>query len=191
MSLSDIGSAAPAARPAPPAIGRLRQTFAKDGPFRSLARSPSVTLRLPGGARVRLATDRVRARPALTPTLSGAIGLTAIGLGLAGTFFPRRIANLVGLPASRASIVTLFGLRELATGYALVSDPTRTPALWGRVAFDLVDMAVLKGAADDHRNPKRDNAHAALTAVLAVAALDLVAAWRMSTVKRNCEGAGR
>ncbi|HYF22019.1 MAG TPA: hypothetical protein VD929_01340 [Caulobacteraceae bacterium] len=172
------------------ALGRAYETIrharAPSGPDRA----PTLRVPLGKGRYMRVSTDRVRARPAVTPTLSGALGLGAIGLGVLGTFFPRRVAGFLGIPANRASVVALFGLRELATGYSLVSDPTMAPTLWARVAGDVFDAAVLR-AADNPSNPKRDNARAALAFVLVVGALDLIAAGRMSTVDRNCARGGR
>lgn len=170
---------------APEALKQARRRF--QTPTAGLTRAPSVRLPLPGGKSATFATDRVRARPAVSSTLSGFIGLNAIALGFLGTFFPRRTANAVGLHASRGAVVGLFGLREFVTGYALVSDPTRTPVLWTRLLFDAFDIAVLKAAADDPFNRKRRNAELALKAVVAITLLDLVAAARLSTVKRNCD----
>ena len=86
--------------------------------------------------------------------------------------------------------MALFGLRELATGLRLVSDPTRTSTLWARTAFDVFDIAVLK-ALDNRRNPHRDSARRALGFVLAVTALDIVAGARLDAVQRNCDAGGR
>jgi hypothetical protein len=201
MSLSE--AAAGAAAPHPGVVGRAKdawrrvQTEAPEAlrrarqkvvaPTAGLKQGPSIRLPLPGGRSASFATDRVRARPAVSSTISGFVGLNAIALGFMGTFFPRRVADFVGVDASRGAVVTLFGLRELATGYALVSDPTRTPVLWTRLLFDAFDIAVLKAAADDPFNAKRKNAEGALCAVAAITALDLIAAARLSTVKRNCD----
>ncbi|WP_375268881.1 hypothetical protein [Phenylobacterium sp.] len=169
---------------------KTRAAFDRHGPFASAERAPSVTFTAPGGKRITLATDRVRARPALSSTLSGAIGVTAVGLGVCGLLFPRTTARKVGLKAGPATVMALFGLRELATGLRLVSDPTRTSTLWARTAFDLFDIAVLK-ALDNHRNPRRGAARSALGFVLAVTALDILAGARLSHVQRNCETGGR
>ena len=80
----------------------------------------------------------------------------------------------------------VFGAREMATGMRLFSDPTDARALWARVAGDAFDIAVLRGL-DKPTNPKRKNARLALGVVLAVTALDVLAAVRMSNVKRTCE----
>jgi len=131
-----------------------------------------------------LATDRVRARPAVSPQLSFALGQNAIGLGLWGLLAPGGVNRFLGLTNSRARTRALFGAREMATGVALFSDPTQASALWSRVAGDVFDIAVLSGLAR-RSNPKRGNARLALGVVLAVTALDLVAAVRMTNVRRN------
>ena len=56
--------------------------------FESFVRSPSAYVGLPGGKHVSITTDRVRAKPALTPTLAGTLGNNAIGLGVWGLLFP-------------------------------------------------------------------------------------------------------
>ncbi|MFN3515022.1 MAG: hypothetical protein ACK41C_18395 [Phenylobacterium sp.] len=134
---------------------------------------------------MRLSTDRVRAPPAISPTLSMNIGMTAIGLGIWGMMFPKHVARTLGVRAPAPVVQALFGLRELWTGYALAGDPTKSGMLWARVAGDLFDIAVLKGL-DNRRNPKRGTARAALGVVLAVTALDVITAVRMSNVQRNC-----
>jgi hypothetical protein len=166
-------------------LSNLRPSEKAKAAFENFARAPKVTLPI-GGKKAELATDRVRAAPALTPTLSGAIGLTAIGLGVAGLFFPKAVKRTLGVTAPTPVVQAAFGARELASGYILASDPTRSDVLWARVAGDVFDIACLK-ALDKPENPKRGNARAALGFVLAVTALDVVTAVRMSTVKRTCD----
>jgi len=128
----------------------------------------------------------VRAQPAVSPQLSYMIGQTAIGLGLWGLLFPKSVKRTLGVESSAPVVQALFGARELWTGFTLAGDPTKSEMLWARVAGDICDIAVL-ASLDKPENPKRGNAKAALGFVLAVTALDLVTAVRMSTVKRNCE----
>lgn len=148
--------------------------------------SPSRTFRLPSGKTMTLATDRVRARPAVTPQVSFLLGQNAIGLGLWGLLAPKGVNRFLGLKGTPQSTQLLFGAREMATGMALFSDPTKSSALWARVAGDVFDIAVLRGLTS-RANPKHRNARLALGVVLAVTALDIVAAVRMSGIKRNCE----
>lgn len=153
--------------------------------WENFLRSPRAVLRLPGRPPMRLATDAVRAKPAVAPQLSMMIGMTAIGLGAWGAFFPRSVKRLLGVPAPAAAIFALFGARELWSGFKLAEDPTRTEVLWARVGADLFDIAVL-AALDHPENPKRRAARGALGAVLAITALDVGTAVRMSAVRRNC-----
>src|SRR5205085_9626618 len=80
----------------------------------NLARSPTLHIPRPGKPPVQLPTDRVPARPALTPTLSGALGMGAVGLGLWGLFAPRSVSRSLGLKADPTTVRAVFGLRELA-----------------------------------------------------------------------------
>ncbi len=152
----------------------------------SLARAPSTRLPLPSGKSMKLATDRVRAVPAIEPALSQMIGMTAVGLGLWGLMFPNAVKRTLGVVSPPGVVRTLFGVRELASGVALASDPTRADVLWARFGADLLDIAALAGMTR-RGNPSRGMAKAGLVFVLGVTALDLFTAVRMSTVKRNCE----
>jgi hypothetical protein len=148
-------------------------------------RSPHTAIRWPGRPPIRLATDTVRARPAVTPQVSMMIGMTAIGLGVWGSLFPRSVKRTFGIAAPAAAVFGAFGARELWSGVKLAEDPTRTGVLWTRVGADVFDIAVLT-ALSRPNNPKRGNARLALAAVIAITALDILTATRMSAVKRNC-----
>jgi hypothetical protein len=162
----------------------LSPTAEQPARFNTPNHAPSATFRLPGGKRMTLATDRVRAKPAITPQLSFLLGQNAIGLGLWGLFAPTSVNRFLGLTNSPQMTQVLFGARELATGMRLFSDPTRADALWARIAGDAFDI-VLLNRLTSRRNPKRSNAKLALGVVLAVTALDVIAAVRMSAVKRS------
>jgi hypothetical protein len=147
-----------------------------------LARSPS--MQIGRGKSLTVSTDRVRAAPAISPSLSMNIGMTAIGLGLWGLLFPRHVSRVLGIQAPPAVVRTLFGARELWTGFTLAGDPTKAGMLWTRVAGDIFDIAVLRSL-DNPGNRRRGAAKAALGVVLAVTALDAITAVRMSKVDRN------
>jgi hypothetical protein len=163
-------------------IGEARSWLSGEA-FERLASGPSLTLR--GGRNITIYTDRVRAAPALTPTLSGTLGQNAIGLGVWGTFFPKSVNRFLGMDANPQLIQAAFGLREFATGLRLTSDPTCHRTLWARVAGDAFDIAVLSRL-NRPGNPRRGNVRLALGVVLAVTALDVLAAVRMTNVQRNC-----
>ena len=166
-----------------PGLDAMR-TFARQG----FTKSPTVTIpRSNGKQPISFSTDRVRAVPALTPTLSGSLGMGAIGLGMLGLLAPRMVRNYLGVPKAVPVpvIQTLFGVRELWTGYTLAGDPTKSEMLWTRVMGDVFDIAVL-GALSTLANKKAHNARGALKFVLVITALDVMAAMRMTNVQRNC-----
>ena len=187
MSLADSAPSAsipPPRRKAGAGFGEARSWLSGEA-FENFARSPSTAIPLPGGKRITLATDRVRAKPALTPTLSGTLGNNAIGLGVWGLFFPKSVNRFLGLQGSPGATQLLFGAREMATGVRLFSDPTCSRTLWARVAGAAFDLAILS-ALNRPTNARRGNVRLALGVVLAVTALDVLAAVRMTNVKRTC-----
>jgi uncharacterized membrane protein len=58
---------------------------------------------------------------------------------------PGLIARAIGLPAGRASDGTIraMGLREIASGLAVLARPNASTAMWTRVAGDAIDLALL------------------------------------------------
>jgi hypothetical protein len=157
-----------------------RQTFAQ------LAHSPRFKVPRPGRQDVVVHVDRVRAAPALSPNISMNLGIGAIGLGLWGFLFPRHVKKTLGVRAPSPLIQAVFGLRELFTGFTLAADPTRADMLWARVAGDAFDIFALK-VLDQRRNPQRGAVRAALGFVVAITALDVITAFRMTNVERNCQ----
>ncbi len=153
--------------------------------FHGFSRSPHLRIPMGGGKSITIATDRVRAVPAITPTISFGLAIGGIALGMWGALFPRNVARTFGLPRNDLAVRTLFGARELTTSYMLAADPTKPDVLWARVAGDLFDLSVLS-AASIPQNRKRHNARFALKAVLLITALDVLAAVRLSHVQRNC-----
>jgi len=153
--------------------------------FARAQHGPAAALPLPGGKKITFHTDRVRAKPAVSPSLSMNIGLAAIGLGAWGTLFPNHMKRTLGIRAPAPMVQAVFGARELATGFGLAADPTKSGLLWARVAGDVFDILALRSL-DNRRNRQRGAARAALGFVAAVTVLDLVTAVRMTGVQRNC-----
>ena len=148
-------------------------------------RSPRMTLSNAARRLPEIHVDRVRAKPALSPSLAMNLGMGAIGLGLWGLLFPRHVKRTLGVRSPVPVVRLLFGVRELITGFTLASDPTRSDMLWARVAGDAFDLVALK-ALDRPTNPSRGGARFALGAVVLITALDVIAAVRMSNGQRNC-----
>ena len=139
--------------------------------FEKLGKSPAMRLPRPGKPAIKVHVDRVRAVPAVTPTVSGSLGLFSIGLGLAELLAPSTIKRELGLKhVPTAAVRTLYGLRELTVGWGLVSDPTESRWLWARVAGDVLDIATLGSATtgDPTARKRTGNMLAMLTAITVV-----------------------
>jgi len=114
--------------------------------------------------------------------LARGLGWFGIGIGLVGLLLPRALARGSGL-RGRETLLQVYGLREVATGVAILAARDPTPWVWGRVAGDALDLATL-GSALDEDNPRRADAAVAFAAVAGVAALDVACARGLSTTRR-------
>ncbi len=102
------------------------------------------------------------------------LGWFSIGLGLVELLAPRAITGPLGL-RGRDGLVRAFGAREIGTGIGLLTATDPSPWLWGRVAGDALDIAMLAAGLRDDRRP---NVFAALAMLAAIAALDAYCASR-------------
>lgn len=109
--------------------------------------------------------------------LARGLGWFSIALGLTEAVATNRFSMLLGME-NRAGVIRLFGLRELATGVAIESQPHRAVWLWARVGGDALDLAVLSAALKAN-NPKRRRVGIAIGAVAAVTVLDIVCAQQL------------
>jgi uncharacterized membrane protein len=101
------------------------------------------------------------------------LGWLSLGLGVAGIAGARSVVRLIGAPDdddSRA-LVRAVGLREVASGYGILSRPEPVRWVWSRVGGDVMDLALL-GAAFASRGARRGRLAAAAGAVAGVTALD-------------------
>ena len=117
-----------------------------------------------------------------TETLAIALGWFSIALGVAELLAPRRVAGLIGASVNdgTASTIRAYGVREIASGVAILSQPDEPKWLWSRVGGDAVDLASL-GAAAGHEAADPGRLCLAAAAVAGVTALDVVAALGLST----------
>lgn len=106
--------------------------------------------------------------------LARGLGYFSIGLGLAEILAPRLMSRATGVQDSH-HIIQAFGVREVATGIAILASHDPTPWIWGRVGGDAIDIATAVSALNAD-NPKRENVALTLLALAATTAVDLVCA---------------
>lgn len=101
------------------------------------------------------------------------LGWFSVGLGAAELLAPRGVARLIGLKptTSSSAVLRLAGLRELASGVGILSNPKSKEWVGSRIGGDAVDVALLGVALAKSHKPQR--ALLAGAAVLGVTALDI------------------
>jgi hypothetical protein len=113
--------------------------------------------------------------------MAAGLGYFSIALGAAELAMPRALRRAAGLDVSDA-LVRGYGVREVATGLAILTTHDATPWIWGRVAGDALDVATVALAPSDWRGGDRRKPWA-IGALLAVTAIDLFCALSLSMEK--------
>lgn len=122
--------------------------------------------------------------------LARGLGWFSIGLGLAEVLTPRGVAKIAGMPGRNTGLIRLFGLREIASGVAILASGGKSAgAVWSRVVGDALDIAVL-GAS--FASPEVDKARLAFATanVLGVTALDVMCAQQLTATDGENEQQG-
>jgi hypothetical protein len=117
-------------------------------------------------------------------TLSTFLGLFSIGLGVWELLHPAKVGARTGVPYR--GLIRAYGVREIATGVAILASRDPAPGLWARVAGDVLDLATLGASYAMVGEAGRRRACEAAAAVAAVTALDIVAA-----SAHGCDSNGR
>jgi hypothetical protein len=108
--------------------------------------------------------------------MSRALGAAGIGIGVAELVAPLWLSKQLGI-APRPTLLRAMGAREVASGLGIVARDNPTPGQWTRVVGDVLDIALLGVAL--RRSRRRGFVLGALTAVLAISAIDLITARRL------------
>jgi uncharacterized membrane protein len=108
--------------------------------------------------------------PSSSERIARGLGWFSIGFGVAQIVAPRAMARLTGLPLP-AVATRLCGLREVACGIGILTQPEPRPWVQARVAGDALDLAVCAGALLVPGTDRR-RAVATTAAVAGVTALD-------------------
>jgi uncharacterized membrane protein len=166
----------PAASPLRPHAERFPVTEESEFSFASTGQSPPYHYRSHG-----------RPQASRAEQLAKALGWFGIGLGLAQLLAPRRVSRAIGVE-ERPGVMRAVGVREIASGAGILSQPRPANWLWARVAGDAMDLALLGNAARSPYNRRR-RIGVAVAAVAGVAALDVLAGMNNQRRKQHGQGA--
>jgi uncharacterized membrane protein len=115
-------------------------------------------------------------------SLAQGLGWLSIGLGVAQIVAPRGMSRLIGVKDTdgNTAVMRAVGMREIAAGIGLLSDPKPTGFAVARVAGDVMDLAMLANALS---TPENDRGRTALAtaAVIGVGLLDAFASEELAT----------
>ena len=118
--------------------------------------------------------------------LTQGLGWFSIGLGLAEIFAPGAVSALIGVRdgTKARTILRLYGLRELAAGIGIFSQPRPAGWLWARVAGDAVDLTTLLNALGGRGNDTGRVAFG-ITSVVGVTIADVYCARALDEQRRQ------
>jgi hypothetical protein len=137
-----------------------------------------------------IASTLVTSRPdrslTLTDRVARGLGWFSLGLGLAEIVAPGKLGRALGLEG-KETLLRAYGGREIGAGVWALSD-TPAPAIWARVAGDLVDLGTLAAGLRGADDQQRRNAFIALAAVGGITLVDLLTA--MSLTAETSENKG-
>ena len=124
--------------------------------------------------------------------LAQGLGWFSLGLGLAQIAAPGEMARLIGVPDDdeNRQMMRAVGMREVASGLGILSQPHPEGWVWARVGGDVMDLSLLGGAwASDRTDQER--VAAATVAVVGVMALDLLCGRQLTEHDADDASAGR
>jgi uncharacterized membrane protein len=113
------------------------------------------------------------------------LGFFSLGLGAMEVLAPHGVARFIGLRPTRTStaITQAMGLREIAAGVGILTNPKSKEWVGSRIGGDLIDLALLGAAFANSQRPGRTLLAAA--AVLAVGALDVLGAEQLAETRKS------
>lgn len=94
----------------------------------------------------------------------------------------RRLARGLGRPDD-ATLIRLYGAREIVQEIGILDADDPTPWIWARVGGDAMDIATVMPALSEE-NSERGNALITLVALAGVTALDIVCARNLARAPR-------
>lgn len=123
--------------------------------------------------------------------LANGLGWFSIALGVAQLVAPRQVAQLIGVDEDASQgVMRAVGLREIASGIGILSQPESQRANWvkARVGGDVMDLALL-GKAYIAGDNDQGKVTTALVAVAGITALDLFCSQQLDSRQPEPQGA--
>jgi hypothetical protein len=133
-----------------------------------------------------LVTSRPDRSLTTTDRVARGLGWFSLALGVAEIAAPGKLARALGLEG-RERLLQAYGGREIGAGIWALSD-TPAPAIWSRVAGDLVDLATLAAGVRDGDEEQRRNAWIALAAVAGITVVDVLTAASLTAEQSERRG---
>jgi hypothetical protein len=113
-----------------------------------------------------------------------ALGYTSLALGLTEIAAPNWLAGQMGID-EKPTLFRALGLREIASGVAILRGGKKAPGLWSRVAGDVMDLALLGVAAK--ASSKKSGVGVAAAMVLGITALDILSAMKTTSEQKQSQ----
>jgi hypothetical protein len=113
-------------------------------------------------------------------TMARGLAWFSIGLGLLEVFAPAKVTEFLGVDEEYAHLVRMYGLREMASGVAILAERTPVAGVWSRVGGDALDVATL--AAFSRESSNVQNVMVAIGMVAGIAALDIKCAMDLAAL---------
>jgi hypothetical protein len=133
-----------------------------------------------------LVTSRPDRSLTATDRVARGLGWFSIALGIAELVAPGKLARSLGLEGNER-LLQAYGGREIGAGIWALSD-TPAPAIWSRVAGDVVDLATLAAGLRGADEEQRRNAWIALAAVAGITAVDILTAASLTAEQSERKG---
>ncbi|APR78601.1 Hypothetical protein A7982_03948 [Minicystis rosea] len=145
----------------------------KDGELRRRAAGGEALGRRVGGQVPPSVPDRNK-------RLARGLGWFSLGLGIVQLTAPRALVRVIGVRDDRGSrsVTRAVGVREIAAGIGILTQPQHGGWLWARVGGDLTDLGLM-GSAFSAKRAKRGRIAVATASLVGVTILDALAGRRL------------
>lgn len=114
--------------------------------------------------------------------LAHRLGWFSIALGLTQLVAPRLVCRMTGI--RNEELMQCCGLREIASGAAVLCCARPITGMWARVAGDVMDLAILTTAMVDNDEESQVRAMEAAAVVAGITAFDMWATVQLTAAKQ-------